>query len=105
MPAMTYADIGHTPGQSPIAHWWIDASGILREEVRDPRPMPPALFETHLEHHAPDPAPVACGRVEIDTSRGTIRLLGIARTQVGTVLDLLEQRYPRNTWYVFEHAA
>lgn len=105
MHAIRYTDIGHTAGQTPIAHWWIDASGKLREEIRDRSPMPAALFESHLEHHAPDPAPVACGRVEINTSRGTIRLLGIARTKVGPVLDLLEQRYPQSTWYVFEQAA
>lgn len=106
MTTLQYTDIGHTPAAEPVALWWIDAQGQIHEEHRDQSPLPPALFESHLEHHAPDAAPIAFGRVETGTSRGTVRILtNNASRQVGNVLDSLETRYPGNVWYVFNQAA
>lgn len=106
MNTLQYTDIGHANTAEPVALWWIDSRGRIHEEQRDIQPLPPALFESHLEHHAPDAAPVAFGRVEIGTSRGTIRLMGRNSTrEVGRVLDALELRYPGSVWYVFNHAA
>lgn len=106
MTMLQYTDIGHATTTGPVALWWIDDRGRIHEEQRDQLPLPPALFETHLEHHAPDPAPVAFGRVELCTARGTIRLMGRNSTkEVGRVLDALEHRYPGSVWYVFNHAA
>ncbi len=106
MTTLHYTDIGHDATAGPVALWWIDREGRVHEEQRDDSPLAPALFESHLEHHAPDPAPIAFGRVEVESARGTIRLIGRSTTrQVGRVLDALETRYPGKVWYVFNHAA
>ncbi|QYK48207.1 MAG: hypothetical protein KF838_15625 [Phycisphaeraceae bacterium] len=106
MTTLQYNDIGHPPATGPVALWWVDHHGNVHEEQRDTKPLPQALFETHLEHHAPDPAPVAFGRVELASSRGTIRLVSREGANiVGRVLDALEDRYPGSVWYVFQHAA
>lgn len=110
MSTLHYSDIGHDAATGPVALWWIDRSGAVHEEQRDTPPLPPALFESSLEHPehevAPQPAPVAFGRVEMDSPRGTIRLLGLnSARQVGRVLDALDAHYPGKVWYVFNHAA
>lgn len=106
MGTLQYSDIGHGTGSGPVALWWIDPEGTVHEEQHESAPLPPALFESHLEHHAPDPAPIAFGRVEVKSARGTIRLIGGGSTrQVGRVLDALEARYPGKVWYVFNHVA
>ncbi len=106
MNTLQYTDIGHAISGGPVALWWIDRKGEIHEEHRDARPLSPALFESHLENHAPDPSPIAFGRVEIGASRGTIRLMSQdANREVGNVLDSLEARYPGSVWYVFNHAA